>query len=159
MTARGRSGTVNFMEHAVTSSTIALAPGGGETLPFLTGTATIKAPGIVEQVAPPGFGTPLHNHHAEDEWFYVLDGELTIWVGGETFVATPGAFAFGPRGVPHTFLVTGDGPARFLLVAQPAGFEEFVREAAGEVPPTPEQLTEIAAGYGIEILGPPGIPS
>ena len=26
-------------------------------------------------------------------------------------------------------------------------------------PPTPEQLTAVAAEYGIEILGPPGIPS
>jgi mannose-6-phosphate isomerase-like protein (cupin superfamily) len=57
----------------------------------------------------------LHVHHDEDEWFYVLGGELTIWVAGQTVVASAGSFVFGPRDVPHTFIVSSD-EARFLLV-------------------------------------------
>jgi hypothetical protein len=65
----------------------------------------------------------------------------------------------------------GDSPeARFLLVVEPAGFEGFVRELsepAGErtlppatvQPPSPEQMTATAAKYGLDILGPPGIPT
>ena len=62
---------------------------------------TIKAAGdgamVTAQTAPRGSGSPLHVHHHEDEWFYVLEGELTIWVDGETHVAPAGSFVLGPR--------------------------------------------------------------
>jgi mannose-6-phosphate isomerase-like protein (cupin superfamily) len=146
------------MEHTVSSYPIALLPRAGEVLNFLGATATIKSPGWVEIDSPHGFGSPLHVHHDEDEWFYVLEGEMTIWVDGETFVAPAGSFAYGPRGLPHTFEVTGAEGARFIMVASPT-FTEFIRAASGENPPPPEALTEIAAGHAIEILGPPGIPA
>lgn len=108
-------------------------------------------------------------HHNEDEWFYVIEGELTFWVGGQVSVAPAGAFVFGPRDIPHTFTVSS-AQARFLLVVEPAGFEGFIG-ALGEpapqrvIPPPPteppdmEALVTLAAEYGLEILGPPGIPS
>jgi hypothetical protein len=60
--------------------------------------------------------------------------------------------------------------ARFLLVVEPAGFEDFVRALAEpaqrlELPPAPTEppdvarLAAIAAEYGVEILGPAGIPA
>ena len=112
---------------------------------------------------------PLHIHSREDEWFYVTEGELTFWVGGEVIQGPAGSFVYGPRGIPHTFEVASE-EARFLLVAEPAGFEGFMRgvaEPAKELttppppsePPDPAQLATAAAGYGIEIVGPPGIPS
>ena len=102
-------------------------------------------------------------------WFYVLEGELTIWVEGKTVVAGAGSFVFGPRDVPHTFFVSSE-QARFLLVTEPAGFEGFIRAlaapaAAPEIPPAPtappdmEPVLRAAADYGLEILGPPGIPA
>ncbi|MFL5841497.1 MAG: cupin domain-containing protein, partial [Thermoleophilaceae bacterium] len=59
--------------------------------------------------------------------------------------------------------------ARFLLVTEPAGFEGFMRALAEpaqslaippapEGPPDMEHVMSTAAEYGIEILGPPGIP-
>jgi hypothetical protein len=123
---------------------------------------------VLEHRAPRGAGSPLHVHNNEDEWFYVLEGELTFWVGGEVIVAPAGGFVFGPRGIPHTFIVSSD-EARFLLVTEPAGFDEFVRAigepaAALEIPPAPtappdvEGLTRVAATFGLDIIGPPGIP-
>ncbi len=84
-------------------------------------------------------------------------------------VAPAGSFVYGPRDVPHTFLVTS-AEARFLMVTEPAPFADFVREMsepaqtltlppASVQPPSPEQLTATAAEYGMEILGPPGIPA
>ena len=85
---------------------------------------------VTEQLAPRGSGSPLHVHHNEDEWFYVLEGELTIWVDGQDDRrAGAGSFVFGPRDVPHTFIVSSE-QARFLLVTEPAGFEGFVRALA-----------------------------
>ena len=34
--------------------------------------------GLLEIVVPPGLGSPWHVHPEEDEWFYVLEGELTL---------------------------------------------------------------------------------
>ncbi len=160
-----------------TVSPFAREAGDGEHLWFFGGLTTIKADGsdtgdrvlVTEQLVPRGGGSPLHVHHNEDEWFYVLEGELTIWVGGRTVVAGAGAFVFGPRDVPHTFIVSSER-ARFLLVTEPAGFEGFVRALAvaattPEIPPAPTAppdmapVLKAAAEHGLEILGPPGIPS
>jgi quercetin dioxygenase-like cupin family protein len=158
-----------------TLAPIAHGPGEGEHLWFFGGLTTIKADAaetsgrvmVTENLMPRGSGSPLHVHHNEDEWFYVLDGELTVWVAGKTIVAGAGAFVFGPRDVPHTFVVSSER-ASFLLVTEPAGFEGFVRAlatpaVAPEIPPAPvappnmEPVLRAAAEYGLEILGPPGI--
>ena len=156
---------------------IAYAPRDGEAIWFLGQLVTIKASaettagrvGVTETLGLRGSGSPLHVHHNEDEWFYVLEGELTFWVGGETVTAPAGSFVYGPRGIPHTFTVSSER-ARFLLVVEPGGFESFVREIgepareltippAGSEPPDLEQLVAVAARYGLEITGPPGIPA
>ena len=60
--------------------------------------------GLVEIVVPTGLGSPWHVHPDEDEWFYVLDGEFTFYVGDARLSLPAGSFAFGPKGVPHTFI-------------------------------------------------------
>jgi quercetin dioxygenase-like cupin family protein len=152
---------------------IVLKPGEGEAFWFFGGLVTIKAAEgsctVSEYLMPRGAGTPLHVHHREDEWFYVLEGEVTFWVGGQSTDAVPGSFVYGPRDVPHTFMVVSD-EARFLLVTEPGGFDGFIR-ALGEpattltIPPAPEgppdmePILRAAAEHGMEILGPPGIPA
>jgi quercetin dioxygenase-like cupin family protein len=156
---------------------IVAGPGEGEALWFLGVLATVKASAettggavaVIEHLAPRGTGSPLHVHSREDEWFYVIEGEVTFWIDGETIVAPAGSFVFGPKGIPHTFIVSSD-EARFLLVTEPAGFESFLRamgrpaESLTIPPPAapPSDLAPLiaaAAEYGIEILGPPGIPA
>ncbi len=91
-------------------------------------TQTGGAFALIEQVCPPGFANPLHMHHAEDEAFYVLEGELTVFIGDQKLQAGPGTYLFGPRDIPHGFRVEGTSPCRLLLLATPAGFEQFVVE-------------------------------
>jgi quercetin dioxygenase-like cupin family protein len=133
-----------------------------------TGASTGGRLAVVESRAPRGPGSPLHVHHRETEFLYVIEGELTLWVGGELFEAPEGALVYGPPDVPHTFAITSD-QARFLVLTQPTGFEDFIREGskpasalslppADGPPPDPAQLTAVAAEHGIEILGPPGLP-
>src|SRR5262245_1689245 len=83
--------------------------------------------GLLEIVVPPGLGSPWHVHPEEDEWFYVLEGNLTFYVGETRLDLTAGGFAFGPKGVPHTFMGAGPGPTRALVGFAPMMFENFMR--------------------------------
>src|SRR3954462_3316059 len=70
--------------------------------------------GLVEITVRVGEGSPWHVHPDEDEWFYVLEGGFTFYVGEERLSLAEGSFAFGPKGVPHTFIAESDG-ARALV--------------------------------------------
>jgi quercetin dioxygenase-like cupin family protein len=124
--------------------------------------------GLLEIVVPEGVGSPWHVHPEEDEWFYVLDGEVTVWVADTRHALTSGSFAFGPKGVPHTFYVES-GEARLLIGFQPMQFEGFLREIGEPAPervvpppldahPDMGRLSAIAEQHGMQILGPPGPP-
>jgi quercetin dioxygenase-like cupin family protein len=120
---------------------------------------------LVEIEVPRGHMPPLHVHRSEDESFFVLDGELTLYVGEEALRLDAGDAAVAPMRVPHTFRVESE-TARILVAAAPAGFDRFVA-AVGEpatqdvlpgepVLPDPERFAEICREFEIELLGPPG---
>lgn len=121
---------------------------------------------LIRAYAPPGDMPPLHVHERHDEGFFVLEGELTLWVGdAEPLVLGPGGFANAPKGVPHTYRVTSSEPAVFLVSAAP-GFAAFVRDVGAPAeehvlpvldgPPDAERIARIAAEHRITLLGPPG---
>jgi len=130
----------------------------------LGGAETGGALAQVESVDPRGTGTPLHLHHHEDETFYVLAGELSVFVDGEELRLAAGDYAMVPRGVPHAYLVRS-AEARMLVSFSPAGFEQAFVElgvpaADSEAPadsvfPGPEEAARVFAAFGCEILGPP----
>ncbi len=74
------------------------------------GPATAGTQSLIEILAPAGWATPWHIHHTHDEYFYILEGEVTAQVGDTRVVLRPGDYAFGPRGVPHGYRVTGVRP-------------------------------------------------
>jgi quercetin dioxygenase-like cupin family protein len=130
-----------------------------------TGEQTGGTLALIDQVVPPGAGSPWHVHRNEDESFYVVEGEVLFIVGEEQqrITAGPGTFVFGPRGVPHGFRNDGAAPARMLLQATPAGFEQFALDLATQAPaagaapsgpPDMEKVVAAAARHGVEILGP-----
>ncbi len=51
-------------------------------------------------------------------------------VGSEVIVAPAGSFIYGLRDVPHTFFITSEPEARFLMVTEPGAFADFVRETS-----------------------------
>jgi mannose-6-phosphate isomerase-like protein (cupin superfamily) len=115
---------------------------------------------LAEVTAPPHLEAPLHVHHNEDEGFYVLEGSVSITVGDDTVELEAGQHAFGPREIPHRFVVGPQG-ARMLWVLTPGGFEDMVEEAsipaeAPTVPPAtvlpPADAAEIVRRYGNELL-------
>jgi quercetin dioxygenase-like cupin family protein len=129
-----------------------------------TTTSTGGAFSMVHQIAPPGHASPYHLHHAEDEAFYVLDGEYTFFCDGKKTVLGPGGYIFLPRGIPHGIRSDGQKPATMLILATPGtGFvgmmEEMSEPATEHILPVPtapdmEKLTRLCAKYGIDILGP-----
>ena len=74
-------------------------------------------------IQPGRNGPPSHEHAAEDDSFYMLEGELTFTVDDEEVVAGPGTFVLVPPGVRHTFSNRSDTLARFVSVHAPAGFD------------------------------------
>ena len=140
--------------------------------------------GAFETLLPRGASPPLHSH-PQDETFYVLDGELTVWLVAPALPAdedTPpawvercarscprGAMMFAPGGMPHTFRVETE-TARVLTLSTPSGIEELVR-GLGEPaqwpwlqpPPDgprvpPERLAEVERAVGMVRHGPPPPP-
>ena len=116
---------------------------------------------LVEMTAPPGLEAPLHVHYTEDEGFYVIEGGVTVTIGGRTVGLAAGDHAFGPRNVPHAFTV-GPAGARMLWVLTPGGFEALLEDASvpaatPTVPPPsvapPEDVAEIVRRHGNEVLG------
>ena len=75
------------------------------------------------EIQPHRDGPPKHMHAAEDDSFYILDGELTFFADGEEVVAGPGTFVLVPPGVEHTFANRGDALVRMVNVHAPAGFD------------------------------------
>jgi quercetin dioxygenase-like cupin family protein len=121
---------------------------------------------VIHLTAPPPFETPYHVHEAEDEAFYVLEGELTVVCDGKKSAAGPGSYVFLPRRVPHGFRVSSDATSRVLIHAIPGGKVGFVGmmlEMATPIldrhnlptaqPPDLERLKTLCAQNGITILG------
>lgn len=149
-----------------------LRAGEGDSVWSLGGRFITKAAGeqtegrfsLIESVASRATEPPLHIHRNEDEAWYVLDGQMTFYVGDEEFAAPVGTFVYAPRGLAHTFTVDIE-PTRVLVFATPAGFEHFALElgvpaTSDEAPvglamPSPDVLAAAAERHGIEIVGPP----
>lgn len=111
---------------------------------------------LLVDVAPYG-GPPPHIHHLEEEQFYVLQGELTFSVSGQTFQANTGDFVHIPRETAHSFK-NGPIPSRILATFSPAGIEGFFREVGEPVkdrlasPPSATEET-IACLKAVEAAG------
>ena len=131
----------------------------------LDGVATGGGFDLVEAEARRGDMPPLHVHHDADETFYILKGRMSFQLPNRSVEAGSGDVLFAPRGIPHVYRVESER-ARWLVIGNPAGFADFVREASDQpehegFPPLgrehdPVRLGEAAARYGIELLGPPG---
>lgn len=112
---------------------------------------------ITDNVVPPGFPGPVRHRHARmTDIFYVLEGELAIEIGDEWRVLGPGSFVLVPPGIAHTFANRGSVPARVLNIQQPAGLEQYLKEAVRRMvdghPWSPAEMAEIAAQYDFEPL-------
>jgi DNA-binding transcriptional MerR regulator len=116
-------------------------------------------------------GWPYHLHHEQDEWVYVVEGELELLVGEKRLRAAAGESVFIPRKVAHGWSPVGDEPSRAINMHQPAGqIEEFLREVGNlqDLLPTREDvinktytdeqiatLHRLFGAYEMDLLPPP----
>ena len=106
-------------------------------------------------------GWPHHSHHEQDEWLYVVDGELTCQVGDRRLRLRRGESLFVPRTVAHWWASVSEIPSTVLEVYQPAGrMEQFFREVGRFTDPplhealSVEEMVRLFDAYGMCLLGP-----
>lgn len=140
--------------------------GPGDRFTFLiTGAETGGAFFMAGVTVEPGGGAPPHIHSREDESLYVQAGTLTFQAGDKDLIVSAGDFIYIPRGTAHSFRNAGGETATLLMVATPAGLENFFREAfipAADIADFPQiadavigRARKAAPRYGLELLLPP----
>ena len=117
---------------------------------------------IFDTIRDKGFGgPPLHLHHKQDEWFYVIKGEFKVQVGDEVLILKEGDSAFAPRKVPHTVAKTSEGVAQMMVIFQPAGkMEDFFIERASlenetDLVKKTAALKTLWSRHGMELVNEP----
>ena len=99
-------------------------------------------------------GPSLHLHLAQDEWFYVMEGEVLFQVGEKRLQLKAGDSVLAPRMVPHAFAAVGATPVKMLIAFSPAGkMEQFFINAAK--PNASLQDAALFASHDMKLVGPP----
>jgi len=98
-------------------------------------------------------GPALHLHLNQEEWFYVMEGEVAFQVGEQRLHLRAGESVLAPRRVPHTFSSVGATPSRMMIAFCPAGkMEQYFRDI--EDPKAPAGDAEFLRRYEMELVGP-----
>ena len=99
-------------------------PGAGRSAPIggmfgvitkISADVTPSRVAIVEHTLSPGqLGAAPHKHSREDEFSFILEGELTVEQLGQTVTVGPGGYVAKPRDIMHAFWNAGAEPVRFV---------------------------------------------
>jgi|SRR5262245_24046531 len=154
--------------------------GGGESFDFADFGVRWKIHGpqtggrfsvVHHPLGPRTLAAPLHRHHREDEFSYVVKGSLGALLGDDVVTAEPGTWMFKPRGQWHTFWNAGDVPCEIIEVISPAGFENYFREWSKFWPDRSraaelrrkyeldmefDSIPELCARFGLKVAMPSG---
>jgi len=135
----------------------------GETSTYFLadGEQTGGAFALVDERAKRGESVPLHRHDEDMESFYVLEGEVTLFIGADQGVRVgAGSFAHVPGGTVHGFRIESE-TARYLILTTPR-HGDFYRAISFPAQPDgspPEesidgpQIKQASQTYGIEFVG------
>ena len=126
------------------------------------GDNTAGAFALVDERATRGESVPLHRHADDMESFYVIEGEITLYMDDQPGVrAGAGAFAHIPGGIVHGFRIESE-EARYLILTTPRHGEFYraitLRSSEGGAPPAASaerpDIGRASSEYGIEYVGP-----
>lgn len=100
----------------------------------------------------PDTGPALHMHFSQEEWFYVMEGEVRFQVGDRRLQLRPGESFLAPRRIPHTFSAIGS-PAHMLIAFTPADkMEQYFIDAAAH--PSLAATADFMNRYDMQWIGP-----
>ena len=113
---------------------IVLFPGEGRSYPIGRISAVFKADGeetqrgysISEWWLEPNTQGPGAHSHAEDDVFYVIEGNMSIFVGDRWIDAAKGSFILAPAGTTHDFENRSSSRAGILNFSIPGDFEKHM---------------------------------
>jgi mannose-6-phosphate isomerase-like protein (cupin superfamily) len=134
-------------------------PGGGVYDIVATAEETRNTHFALIATEPPGGGPPLHTH-AENEFFLVLDGEVSFWIDSRITVASIGQATFVPGHARHCFKNRSNRTARVLVMFTPGDIEKFFDYGLpidGMAPSDDvliERIGRLGPKFGLELLGP-----
>ncbi|WP_263385410.1 cupin domain-containing protein [Granulicella arctica] len=113
-----------------------------------------------------GTEPPPHVHEREDELFYILSGEIKVFVDGQVLTVAAGESVFLPKKVPHAYLIQSD-ECHVLALMTPGGFLNAINKMNApartmKIPSDMEtyataDLTatmEVFIKYGVRMLSP-----
>jgi mannose-6-phosphate isomerase-like protein (cupin superfamily) len=120
------------MEQEAARRPLVLRPGEGRRHAMGGMSAVFKADGaetagaysISEWWLEPHTEGPGAHAHEEDDVFYVLEGTMSFWIGGEWVDCPRGSLVLAPSGVTHDFQNRGSTRAGVLNISAPGGFED-----------------------------------
>jgi len=113
-----------------------LPSGQEETLSVSGNNITVKIGGeqtndaysVFELSVPPNAGAGLHIDKDWDEWWHVIEGTFAFTLDGGKIELGAGGFAYGPKGIPHSFKNVGETTGTLLMLTRPSGLEKFFKD-------------------------------
>ena len=102
----------------------------------------------------PGTFVPPHIHPTQDEFIYILRGEMELTLAGSMHRTGVGSLVRMPRGIPHGYKNIGSQTVRALFWVSPARklHELFTRIHNLT---DPAEVVRISATCEVEFLPPP----
>jgi mannose-6-phosphate isomerase-like protein (cupin superfamily) len=97
----------------------------------LGGEQTDDAYSVFELSVPPNVGAGLHIDNDWDEFWHVMEGTFAFTLNGEQKELSAGGFAWGPKGIPHSFKNAGETTGKLVMFTMPSGLEKFFRDIDG----------------------------
>ena len=134
----------------------------GEEILFVSGnTITVKVSGnqtsgdysVFELSVPPEVGAGLHIDKDWDEFWHVMEGTFAFTLNGKQIELKEGAFAHGPKGIPHSFKNVGKSTGKLVMLTTPSGLEDFFKsidDASVNGGPDKETFVKIMREHHIE---------
>ena len=102
----------------------------------------------------PGTFVPPHIHRTQDEFVYLLEGQMDLTLDGQSHLLRPGGTARMPMGMPHGFTNTGDRLVKALFWASPARKLHELFSRIQNMTDTAEMM-RISATCEVDFLPPP----
>jgi len=164
-----------MQNHTLFRSAHKRCPSAETTIHYMGSSMTFLAEGhetggrfaMMECLAKSGNEPPPHLHEREDEWLYILEGEIEGHVDGATFRVGPGECLFLPKLKPHAWTILSER-TRLLVLVAPAGLDHYFRIMGGEAAQNlelpeeaityskddPDHHARVGAEFGLRFLSP-----